>query len=302
MTTLQSVRCFGIVLLWACCCSALLSVENGAKLIADQTADFGLVLPDEGLDAYAILGMPFNACMPIEPPKQSTVQTWAALVERGGCSFVDKALNAQRAGARAVIVMNNVPNQKLIVMRAERGEEGWAMRVNIAAVFISNEDGLVLQSMLQDKYPDPVAISLYPDDTYPDFRTLIARVAYVLVPGIILIMGLTVLGLYMINLRRRTLRTSDVARRVDMVTAKCRLVRYPASTQWLKSNSTCPICLDDFENGAKVRVLPCNHGYHVKCIDTWFGTQNTTCCVCKRDVLSAPTERTPLLADAGEVV
>jgi hypothetical protein len=32
-----------------------------------------------------------------------------ALVDRGACSFVQKATNAQAAGASAVIVVNNVP-------------------------------------------------------------------------------------------------------------------------------------------------------------------------------------------------
>ncbi|KAK8558278.1 hypothetical protein V6N13_038751 [Hibiscus sabdariffa] len=34
-------------------------------------------------------------------------------------------------------------------------------------------------------------------------------------------------------------------------------------------STECPICLGEFVGGEKVRVLPkCNHGFHVRCIDT----------------------------------
>ncbi|XP_020575577.1 RING-H2 finger protein ATL74-like [Phalaenopsis equestris] len=33
----------------------------------------------------------------------------------------------------------------------------------------------------------------------------------------------------------------------------------------------CPICLSDFTDGQKIRILPaCDHRYHVSCIDTWL--------------------------------
>ncbi|KAH7514751.1 hypothetical protein FEM48_Zijuj11G0123800 [Ziziphus jujuba var. spinosa] len=47
----------------------------------------------------------------------------------------------------------------------------------------------------------------------------------------------------------------------------------------------CPICLGEFEDGDKVRVLPkCNHGFHVSCIDTWL-LSHSSCPNCRHSLL-----------------
>lgn len=45
----------------------------------------------------------------------------------------------------------------------------------------------------------------------------------------------------------------------------------------------CTICIEDFVEREEVRVLPCSHLYHLKCIDKWLGS-NRTCPVCKSDI------------------
>lgn len=50
----------------------------------------------------------------------------------------------------------------------------------------------------------------------------------------------------------------------------------------------CPICLGEFEKGDKVRVLPeCNHGFHVRCIDTWLAA-HSSCPNCRNSLLDKP--------------
>ncbi|EEF30541.1 RING-H2 finger protein ATL74 [Ricinus communis] len=47
----------------------------------------------------------------------------------------------------------------------------------------------------------------------------------------------------------------------------------------------CPICLGEFAEGEKVRVLPkCNHGFHVKCIDKWI-LSHSSCPLCRQPLL-----------------
>jgi len=46
---------------------------------------------------------------------------------------------------------------------------------------------------------------------------------------------------------------------------------------------TCAICIEDFENGEQLRLLPCKHWYHVECIDPWLTTKSSSCPLCKTD-------------------
>lgn len=51
------------------------------------------------------------------------------------------------------------------------------------------------------------------------------------------------------------------------------------------SESECPICLGEFIEGEKVRVLPkCNHGFHLRCIDTWLHS-HSSCPNCRHSLL-----------------
>ncbi|XP_076958268.1 RING-H2 finger protein ATL72-like [Bidens hawaiensis] len=50
----------------------------------------------------------------------------------------------------------------------------------------------------------------------------------------------------------------------------------------------CPICLGEFMDGEKVRVLPqCNHGFHVRCIDVWLAL-HSSCPICRRSLAEMP--------------
>ncbi|XP_025818648.1 RING-H2 finger protein ATL74-like [Panicum hallii] len=49
----------------------------------------------------------------------------------------------------------------------------------------------------------------------------------------------------------------------------------------------CAICLGEFADGEKVRVLPrCAHGFHVRCVDTWL-LSHDSCPTCRGTVLEA---------------
>merc|ERR1719373_21272 len=52
-------------------------------------------------------------------------------------------------------------------------------------------------------------------------------------------------------------------------------------------NLECCICLEFFKKGETVRVLPCLHGFHQTCVDTWLLSRQRTCPLCNQDILDA---------------
>ncbi|KAJ4832021.1 hypothetical protein Tsubulata_010263 [Turnera subulata] len=42
----------------------------------------------------------------------------------------------------------------------------------------------------------------------------------------------------------------------------------------------CTICLDEYEEGADVLVLPCKHEFHPACIERWMAKRHGACPVC----------------------
>ncbi|CAO3691543.1 unnamed protein product [Rhizopus stolonifer] len=46
----------------------------------------------------------------------------------------------------------------------------------------------------------------------------------------------------------------------------------------------CAICLEEYQKGTELRLLPCNHQFHTSCVDAWLITQKKLCPICKRDI------------------
>ena len=84
-------------------------------------------------------GDPLDACEPLT--NGGAISGNIALVDRGNCAFTDKTLNAQAAGAVAVIVANNVGGVPFAMGGAAGG-------ITIPSVMISMDDGALFRANL----------------------------------------------------------------------------------------------------------------------------------------------------------
>lgn len=46
---------------------------------------------------------------------------------------------------------------------------------------------------------------------------------------------------------------------------------------------SCSICIDSFEDDESIKILPCFHQFHTKCVDDWL-LRKSICPVCKFDI------------------
>lgn len=59
-------------------------------------------------------------------------------------------------------------------------------------------------------------------------------------------------------------------------------------------NTTCSICCEDYAADDILRVLPCNHTFHLECIDRWFLASTdynrpAACPYCNHDITTTST-------------
>ncbi|EEB10883.1 sperizin, RING finger protein, putative [Pediculus humanus corporis] len=260
---------------------------GGKTLLCDFNIRFGF-------NGFTVYSNPPDACEYIEKPPNLPNYNgkWIVLIRRYGCEFEIKVRNAQIAGYDAAIV-HNVNSSVLKPMAADNPN-----MIRIPSIFISSDAGLLIK--MNYLYDNGYYI-LITDDIPFNFTSQLLIIFSVLIGFCFFVILFFLIVKYFKDRRRQ--------RRYCLPKSSLKKI----TVHKFKKNDPyeiCAICLEEYVENDKLRVLPCSHAYHSKCIDPWLTKKRRVCPVCKRKVFASgetvadfdsetEDETTPLVRNTG---
>jgi len=251
------------------------------RMYEDLPARFGSGLPDEGLVGFLVVADPLTACTPIKPPPDVKPDIehvhWVALIRRSDshqgeeCTFQQKIQNAMKANFSAAIVFN-YKDDVLIPMGGDRDDV-------IPSVFVGHTDGAKLMAHYTYEKARGAFVVRLTDNQPFDINAYL--LPFAIVVGICFIIMLGIMIFKCVQDRRRERRHRLPKSSLKKIPTK--KFAEGDEVQW----ETCCICLDDYVVGDKLRILPCGHAYHMKCIDPWLLKNKRVCPQCRKKVFAS---------------
>ncbi|XP_032232424.2 E3 ubiquitin-protein ligase RNF13 isoform X1 [Nematostella vectensis] len=244
------------------------SVNETEKCYKYGLADFGQLL-SRSIQGFGVLASPKNACSTVQPIKSKSNMFWFLVIEDGGCSFGEKAYMAQKGEYDAAIIYS-LTSDKIIDMESDeygrKADEIVAIHIGkTAAKELTRIDVLARNNIVIT----PQNLLLWNVEVYIIPFAIIVGICFVL------------MGLFMIS---RYYRHYLEKRRNRLSLTNLRKIPTKKFKKGDEYYDVCAICLDEYKEGDKLRILPCDHAYHCKCVDPWLTEGKRTCPVCKRPV------------------
>lgn len=124
---------------------------GGIELLLAGPSHFSKeLIGNESIQRKVSLAEPFRLCSSLKTSKEN-VHDRILIVERGDCTFIEKARRGQKAGAAAIIVVDNVPGtnsdeQPMFAMSGDGVDD-----VNIPCVFLyTREKDILVKAITND--------------------------------------------------------------------------------------------------------------------------------------------------------
>ncbi|XP_022773521.1 receptor homology region, transmembrane domain- and RING domain-containing protein 2-like isoform X2 [Durio zibethinus] len=176
--------------------------------------------------------------------------------------------------------------------------------IKIYAVFVSKPSGEMLK-----KYAGSTDVELWLIPSFENSAWSIMAISFISLLAMSAVLA-TCFFVRRHRIRREHPQSSRIREFHGM--SRCLVKAMPSLifTAVLEDNCTartCAICLEDYNMGEKLRILPCCHKFHAFCVDSWLTTWRTFCPVCKRDARTSTgdqpaSESTPLLSSTPSSV
>ncbi|XP_030191023.1 LOW QUALITY PROTEIN: E3 ubiquitin-protein ligase ZNRF4 [Lynx canadensis] len=242
---------------------------------ADPPALFGVPLAPEGARGCLTEAEPADACRPIAGPRPGNGSLGAiVLIRPNDCTVDLKALHAQRAGFEAAVVRNARSDE---LVRTAPGFEEPRRQIAIPSAFVGEAASTDLRLIVRcDRAGHVLRLPDYPPCPKPDRHP---------VPAASWVLGraLALLTSAFFVLRRLWAWLGAPGPRGPAAQTQAR--RKARVRTFTRRNDLCAICLDDYEEGDRLKILPCSHTYHCKCIDPWFAqAARRSCPVCQQSL------------------
>jgi len=278
------------VLLTNCRCLILNATKDGQSTIVifnHMTAGFGISFSDISYErSWPLIAIePDDGCNGIV--NGAELEGRIVLAKRGHCSFFEKAWIVEYYNGKGLVVGNN-DGDGLVHMHKSIATQN---EVNIPCVFIS-ESNYDLAIKTLSEAPNSVIATISPREEHPNrtFRppeSLTTIIIYLLpIP-----FAWAVLVLFRECSRIRKRRT--VKRQVRVIPEVIFRSEGLEANGIKLTNDSCPICLANFKEETKIKLLPCDHGFHTECIEPWIRQHSDSCPMCRETVTDklAPAQR-----------
>ncbi|KAK6258194.1 hypothetical protein SCA6_012668 [Theobroma cacao] len=239
----------------------------------DLPAKFARGMNNSGVCGALEVADPLDACTPLrnEFSSNRTDPVKLALIIRGDCSFEEKIRNAQRGGFSAAIVYDDRNGGNLIYMMMN------PKGIEVQAVFVSKSAGEFLKDHAKGEMGECCIYAQQNGRAWTVFAICFLSLVVIAVFLVIAFIAPRSLS----NWRgRNSVRSVDT----KMVEALPRVTFSSARLSQCCTGETCAICLEDYEDGEILKVLPCQHDFHSSCVESWLTKWGTFCPVCKLDM------------------
>lgn len=234
--------------------SADAQVNLSSVDFSELPALLGVPLDPQGARSYLLVARPADACLAIESPgPDNNSQDPLVLVRPLGCKWERTGRRALRAGTAAASARAEDPGQQLRVY----DDLEVTVRCDRPARVLLPHGG---------PCPDP--------ECHPAVAAswALARA-----------LALAASTLFVLRQLWPWIRGWG-SRGTTVKTQTCQKAQVRTFT---RLSDLCAICLDDYEEGERLKILPCAHAYHCRCIDPWFSrAARRSCPLCKQSVAS----------------